>query len=384
MGKQVSPKLVSLTFGVLVLCFLVAFYAVGWVEPTADAPIPNVPAPLNTSGNAQIKVGGLILNTGGAEFGLAVDQGKVGIGTIFPEALLEVDAEELEMEGVRISKDGDDPTPFAYLHILNSDDETVFKVHEDETVGIRTGNPGGKWGGPGAQLGIEVPPNKMGIYLSREDMAREVIKDWIKIEDEDGGNVFRVDEMGCVAIKYNVSVPAALTVGGAPIGKDLVRFGTLDINSFTVKADGKVGIGVSNPVVDFQVGNSVNSFLFGVTNEGTIRNSGWAHFEKGLMVGLDSEDSIISTDGGPLILDAGVQGVGIQNSSPISRSSLEIGVKDDNTNSYLHIDSESGNPPDEDCDQNAKRGRMIYDYANNRLYICGGASRGWDYINLND
>jgi len=34
MNKLVSPKLVALTFGVLIVSFLAAFYVVAWQEPT--------------------------------------------------------------------------------------------------------------------------------------------------------------------------------------------------------------------------------------------------------------------------------------------------------------------------------------------------------------
>lgn len=91
MSQKISPKLISLTFGILVICFAVGFYIFAWVEPPGEAPTENVPAPLNTSNIEQIKVGGLILNTGGAEVGFAVDQGKVGIGTLNPQAQLDIE-----------------------------------------------------------------------------------------------------------------------------------------------------------------------------------------------------------------------------------------------------------------------------------------------------
>ena len=59
-----------------------------WQNPTANPPGNNVPAPLNVSRNPQFKVGGLILNTGGAENGLLVDNGNVGIGTRNPSSKL--------------------------------------------------------------------------------------------------------------------------------------------------------------------------------------------------------------------------------------------------------------------------------------------------------
>jgi hypothetical protein len=41
-----------------------------------------------------------------------------------------------------------------------------------------------------------------------------------------------------------------------------------------------------------------------------------------------------------------------------------------------------GAPPNADCNADDERGRLVIDISNNRLYICNGASRGWDYIGL--
>lgn len=46
--------------------------------------------------------------------------------------------------------------------------------------------------------------------------------------------------------------------------------------------------------------------------------------------------------------------------------------------------SSAGAPPAADCDQDAERGRQSLDTAHNRLYICNGAARGWDYVALKD
>ena len=96
MKKQVSSKIVSLVFSVLVICFAIAFYVVAWNEPAAPPPGGNIPAPLNTGPTGQSKEGGLILNTGGAATGLIIDQGAVGIGTTSPsvgEEVLKLDVE---------------------------------------------------------------------------------------------------------------------------------------------------------------------------------------------------------------------------------------------------------------------------------------------------
>jgi len=85
MKKQISPKIIALTFGILVISFLMAFYVVAWTEPTSAPPGDNVATPLNAGPAGQSKTGGLILNTGDAthdpaEYGLIVDQGQICLG----------------------------------------------------------------------------------------------------------------------------------------------------------------------------------------------------------------------------------------------------------------------------------------------------------------
>jgi hypothetical protein len=43
-----------------------------------------------------------------------------------------------------------------------------------------------------------------------------------------------------------------------------------------------------------------------------------------------------------------------------------------------------GPPPHEDCTTDEQKGRIFIDSADNRLYICNGAARGWDFVTLSD
>ena len=61
-----------------------------WTGPTGTPPANNVSAPLNVSSTAQSKVGGLIINTGGAANGLIVSSGNVGIGQLSPLYTLDI------------------------------------------------------------------------------------------------------------------------------------------------------------------------------------------------------------------------------------------------------------------------------------------------------
>lgn len=96
MNKSISPKIIALTFGVLVISFLATFYVVAWQEPPyggvcTTPPCPpggNVPTPLNVGADYQEKIGPLVINRGGAATGLVVEKGSVGIGTVSPNSRL--------------------------------------------------------------------------------------------------------------------------------------------------------------------------------------------------------------------------------------------------------------------------------------------------------
>jgi len=62
-----------------------------WIEPKESPPSGNLPAPINVGSLGQTKAGGLILNTGGAAYGLIVATGSVGIGVTQPSEKLDVD-----------------------------------------------------------------------------------------------------------------------------------------------------------------------------------------------------------------------------------------------------------------------------------------------------
>jgi hypothetical protein len=52
--------------------------------------------------------------------------------------------------------------------------------------------------------------------------------------------------------------------------------------------------------------------------------------------------------------------------------------------SFIYVDKYAGAPTAGDCDADAERGRLALDTTNSRLYLCGGATRLWDYITLID
>src|SRR3989344_4614141 len=85
--KRTIKQIIALT---AVAALVIAFQIFAFSEPSFPPPQDNVAAPLNSSGAMQSKAGGLMLNTGGAQVGLLVDQGSVGIGIFPPTQKLDV------------------------------------------------------------------------------------------------------------------------------------------------------------------------------------------------------------------------------------------------------------------------------------------------------
>lgn len=102
MKKQISSKIVSLTFSILVICFAIGFYIFAWTEPSSSPPAGNVDAPINVGGTTQYKsgafgVGGLFETDD--ETHLAIDGGNVGIGTTDPSMGSDGTQLKLDVEG---------------------------------------------------------------------------------------------------------------------------------------------------------------------------------------------------------------------------------------------------------------------------------------------
>ncbi len=76
----------------------------------------------------------------------------------------------------------------------------------------------------------------------------------------------------------------------------------------------------------------------------------------------------------------GISGVGIDEDTDIpSGTSFFVPAN----SGYLQFTmNNAGAPTPSDCDQDNERGRLYIDTTNNRLYVCNGALRNWDYAVL--
>ena len=94
-------------------------FAATFAEPSGTPPSNNAAAPLDTSANANTKAGpltvnsGIITGTAGPTYGLLVQSGKVGIGTLTPTQPLEVAGKIKSSSGGFVFPDGTTQTTAA-------------------------------------------------------------------------------------------------------------------------------------------------------------------------------------------------------------------------------------------------------------------------------
>lgn len=85
----------------------------------------------------------------------------------------------------------------------------------------------------------------------------------------------------------------------------------------------------------------------------------------------------INITGGCLAVNGRCVDVGdISASQPASETS-----ESPSTGSFA-AETSAGAPRELDCNSYTERGRMVLDHENNRLYVCNGPDRGWDYTSL--
>ena len=87
---SITARIVTLSGLFVGALALSAFATTTWTAPTATPPGNNVDQPLNVGASAQTKIGNLDIQASGLQYGLIVENGNVGFGTLTPTTKLEV------------------------------------------------------------------------------------------------------------------------------------------------------------------------------------------------------------------------------------------------------------------------------------------------------
>jgi hypothetical protein len=156
----------------------------------------------------------------------------------------------------------------------------------------------------------------------------------------------------------------------ASINKDKMRVNNHNVTDYSVELISSCTDGADYSCSTMLDSQPVIRFF----NEGNANN---------ILIGMRSgSNALVIENGDGNAYNGELRLGGIDVYGSLSAGSASVGG---GSGEYLQFKNTSaGAPPAEDCDDDSERGRMSIDTTNNRLYICNGATRGWDYTSMID
>ena len=229
---------------------------------------------------------------------------------------------------------------------------------------------------------LTVVSNKVGVNNTNPQAAFDVRGD-AKFNTNQGNNDFRIDSQSVQNMFYVDADKNNIGIGAHPVniaslsawnGK-LAIIGATDgakqgaslfFYSKGSVANEKYGVKWTKDIVGEGAGH-ITAAIEGVnTNNGYMSTAMDLAFSTATVATSNATERMRITNNG---------NVGIGTATP--KSALQV-------NGYMQMDVKSDAPPAEDCDNDDEKGRMTLDDSGNQLWICNGASRGWDSVPLND
>jgi hypothetical protein len=319
-------------------------------------------------------------------------QGSVGIGTTAPST-------KLHMSSGVFTIDGTGPGIAVGV--------STFVV-VDGRVGIGTTSPNASLQIVGGRLvvptGSSASPS---ITFSGSGLYEDTSPSGALTVVRAGSEVLTVDTNQTLFRAGTVAAPgiAGLSdtnTGISLLGADVLAASTAGAERLRVSAGGSVGIGNTAPATKLHMSSgvitldgsgaginvatsAVSGYMVNILGPVALQTDPtWGGTEVGFYRGATGLGGLYFDNAASYVDLYASNEIKISGSGGLTATANAGGFIVPDGKYFQATDNNAGAPPAGDCDDDSEYGRISLDTANERLYVCNGAARGWDYVPLTD
>jgi hypothetical protein len=292
--------------------------------------------------------------------------------------------------------------------IMDQDNAKLFWDNTNDRLGIGTSSPGSTLHIGSGQLRVQngsaVTP---GMLFSSSGLYEDTSPSGALSVSRSGTEVLTIDTNQLLTRAGTVALPGIAGIsdtntGLSFLGSDVLAASTAGAERLRISAGGSVGIGTTAPATKLHMSSgvitldgagaginvatsAVSGYMVNILGPVALQTDPtWGGTEVGFYRGATGLGGLYFDDAASYLDLYATNEIKISGSGGLTATANAGGFVVPDGKYLQATDNNAGAPPAGDCDDDSEYGRISLDTANERLYVCNGAARGWDYIALTD